>query len=594
MKTFIDETPQEAARRLAASAIREGFKPQALHTYTDTNGKPLHWRIRLKHPGTGDKWIRPMKLNGEGYTMGEPEYPDGKPLYRLRDLATRPDEPVIIVEGEWCADALAKTGTLTTTSGAADSAGKADWQPLAGRTVVIWPDNDEAGRRYAYAVENTLLALNCKVRIINVVDLNLPPKGDAVDWLGANPSVTAADVLALPVTTLTNPDQEPVGGLVGVELINGADIVPEAIQWLWQNWLAKGKLHILAGAPGTGKTSLALALAALLTVGGRWPDGTQATPCNVLIWSGEDDPKDTLTPRLLACGADMKRVYFVGDVGEDGERRVFDPAKDVKALTLSARKADNVGLVVVDPVVSAVHGDSHKNAEVRRGLAPLVELGAALSCAVLGITHFSKGTAGRDPTERVTGSLAFGAVARVVMATAKLPDNQGGGRLLARSKSNIGPDGGGFKYGLERVELFHVAGVFASVVRWGDALEGSARELLGQAEAISENGEDTAKGEAGAWLEDLLRFGDVDGKRIKTLAKEAGISERTLYRAADALGVKMLPGGFAKPRIWHLCAMSAKECHVCQQKSKADMGKDGTHDEDEDKPIGKSTRIFDV
>ena len=139
MKNFIGETPQEAARRLAAGAIREGFKPQALHTYTDMTGKPLHWRIRLKHPGTGDKWIRPMKLNGEGYTMGEPEYPDGKPLYRLSGLTTRSDEPVVIVEGEWCSDALAKAGVLTTTSGATDSAGKADWRPLTGRTVVIWP-----------------------------------------------------------------------------------------------------------------------------------------------------------------------------------------------------------------------------------------------------------------------------------------------------------------------------------------------------------------------------------------------------------------------------------------------------------------------
>ena len=104
------ETLQQAARRLAAGAIREGFKPQALHEYSDRDGKPLHWRIRLKNPDTGDKWIRPIRLTGEGYTLGEPEYPDGKPLYRLHDLATRPDDPVIVCEGEWCADALAKAG----------------------------------------------------------------------------------------------------------------------------------------------------------------------------------------------------------------------------------------------------------------------------------------------------------------------------------------------------------------------------------------------------------------------------------------------------------------------------------------------------
>ena len=95
----MSETPQQAARRLAATAIREGYKPEALHAYTDTKGNVLHWRIRAKHPNTGDKWIRPMKLNGEGYTLGEPEYPEGKPLYRLHDLASRPTDPVIVVEG---------------------------------------------------------------------------------------------------------------------------------------------------------------------------------------------------------------------------------------------------------------------------------------------------------------------------------------------------------------------------------------------------------------------------------------------------------------------------------------------------------------
>jgi len=76
-----------------------------------------------------------MTLNGEGYTLGEPEYPEGKPLYRLHDLAPRTADPVIVVEGEWCADALVKVGALATTSGAADSSGKTDWRPLVGRSM---------------------------------------------------------------------------------------------------------------------------------------------------------------------------------------------------------------------------------------------------------------------------------------------------------------------------------------------------------------------------------------------------------------------------------------------------------------------------
>jgi len=88
------ETPQQGARRLAGGALRGGYAPQALHEYTDPQGQPLHWRIRLKHPASGEKWIRPMKLNGTGYVLGEPDYPEGNPLYALRELALRPDEPV--------------------------------------------------------------------------------------------------------------------------------------------------------------------------------------------------------------------------------------------------------------------------------------------------------------------------------------------------------------------------------------------------------------------------------------------------------------------------------------------------------------------
>lgn len=194
----MNETPQQAARHLAGRAISKGFQEQALHEYTDRDGTPLHWRIRLKNPITGEKWIRPMKLNGASYTLAEPEYTDGKPLYRLHDLATRPSDVVIVVEGEQCTDALLKTGALATTSGAADSAEKADWSIMAGRTVTIWPDNDDAGRRYAEAVASILSQMNCTVRNIDTAALNLPPKGDAVDWLKANPGATMADIAALP------------------------------------------------------------------------------------------------------------------------------------------------------------------------------------------------------------------------------------------------------------------------------------------------------------------------------------------------------------------------------------------------------------
>ena len=362
----------------------------------------------------------------------------------------------------------------------------------------------------------------------------------------------------------------------GVELIRGDSIKPEPISWLWDGYLAGGKLHVIAGAPGTGKTTLALGLAATLTVGGRWPDRSLAGVGEVLIWSGEDSPKDTLVPRLYACGADLSRVHFIGQTtGEDGPRP-FDPAHDFTALAVEAARLPNLRLVIVDPIVSAVKGDSHKNAEVRNGLQPLVNFGEATGCAIIGISHFSKGTAGRDPVERVTGSLAFGALARLVFATVKESEENGGGRLLVRSKSNIGPDGGGFRYELRQVELSgECAGITASRPEWGDAVDGEAREILATAEQDDDPEERSAKEEAEQFLRDLLAAGPVDARKVLTMARNVGIAEKTLRRAKGSLEVESKKRGMDGGFDWLLPPKMAKNPEDAQKKVMATFDKRG-------------------
>lgn len=147
---------------------------------------------------------------------------------------------------------------------------------------------------------------------------------------------------------------------------------------------------------------------------------------NVVVWSGEDDYADTLVPGLSASGADLDRVFFVEGVLEGKERRPFVPAKHILPLRQAIEAAGGAVLVVVDPIVSAMAGDSHKNSETRRALQPLVDLASDVNAALLGVTHFSKGTSGREPIERIIGSVAFGALARVVMVAAKEPEANDG------------------------------------------------------------------------------------------------------------------------------------------------------------------------
>jgi len=325
----------------------------------------------------------------------------------------------------------------------------------------------------------------------------------------------------------------------GVVLVNGADLTPEPVRWLWDGWLAMGKLHILAGAPGQGKTTIAIGFAATVTSGGRWPDGSRCAPGNVLIWSGEDDPADTLLPRLMAAGADVSRVYFVTGARVNGELHSFDPSRDMLALHEQAERIGSVGLIIVDPVVSAVTGDSHKNTETRRALQPLVDLAASMGAALLGITHFSKAGQGGDPTQRVVGSIAFTAVARVVLVAAKVKSEDGEDRrILARSKSNIGPDEGGFEYRLEQSEP--VPGIHASYVAWGNSVAGSARELL--SDPNEDDDKASALDAAADFLREVLGADVVPSKSVYAEAKNAGISKRTLERASDKLAVKKRRG----------------------------------------------------
>lgn len=336
-----------------------------------------------------------------------------------------------------------------------------------------------------------------------------------------------------------------------VKIRCGADIKPLPITWLWPGWVPAGKLTILAGAAGTGKTTLALALAAVVTAGGRWPDGSEcAGGGNVLIWSSEDVADDTLVPRLIASGADLARCHFIEGIAQDGESVPFDPSQDIPDLCRAAEAIGGVSLLLIDPIVSAVAGDMHRANDVRRSLQAVVDFADAHGCAVIGITHFAKGGAGKSPQDRVIGSQAFGALARMVLVTAK--EEGGNRRVMARAKSNIAPDDGGVAYSLELATI--TGGIEATHAVWAGAIEGTAREILGDVEHDDSGEDGDARQDLERMLVDTLREagGKMATRALQAEVRDAGHSWDAAKRLKKSLGIEAKKLSMGGAWIWCL------------------------------------------
>lgn len=329
-----------------------------------------------------------------------------------------------------------------------------------------------------------------------------------------------------------------------------ANIAPVPINWIWPGWLPKGKLVILAGPGGVGKTMIALKMAAIVTSNMLWPDGYESNEQgNVLIWSAEDDPADTIIPRLIASGADLNRVHIVkGAINELGEIQPFDPARDIPLLRKKVDVIGGASLLIVDPIVSAVAGDMHKANDVRRSLQALVDFATYCDCGVLGITHFAKGGKATAPTDRVIGSQAFGALARIVLVCAKREDSTD--RVLARSKSNISEDEGGFTYYLQRTEV--ASGIEATHACWGEIIKGTAREILQDVE-LEPDTQDYAE-DIDQVLKNVLGLGEMIRNDVITKMKSEGFSDKQIRRARERLNITVRREGRGKDHttFWSL------------------------------------------
>lgn len=407
----LDEAWDEAVK-----LCPRGFNLVTIYPYRDASAEMWSWRARYENPKTGKKKIYPFHHDGSDWVLKEPTAPRaGKPLYRLPEVLAAAD-PVFIVEGEKCADALAARDIATTTSGGGSSnASKADWTPLAGRTCVIWPDNDDPGAQYAADVSGILQNLDCDVAVIDVPALDLPDKGDAADWLATNATATAADVLALP-TVEPEKQESPADTLfqnlvpLGPDVWAAADTPhPHLFQQDHVGIFPVGEVTVI-GSPGrTGKTTILVAMATRHLLGeplGGLPPTGQGP---IVVLSAEDTPTQ-FARKLKAVkhfikAADWSKVeqgFIVPDFDaptlaqlrqlvsiDRGQPAVAPEVATMVDALHRLQSAKGIGVIFIE-TASTWNAANEDNPSFRALIAAAKEIARSLNVAVVLTHHVSQ------------------------------------------------------------------------------------------------------------------------------------------------------------------------------------------------------------
>lgn len=214
--------------------------------------------------------------------------------------------------------------------------------------------------------------------------------------------------------------------------INMSTVEKEAINWLWEPYIAQGKITILEGDPGTGKSYLTLAIAAAISNGKRLPEQHKPISGKTLLLSGEDGPADTIRPRLDAVGADVGEIWAINQpvvMDDEGVEEIEEQINKIKPK-----------LVIVDPLNTYLADvDTHKASETRVAMHRIYKLAERTGVAILCIRHFTKSSREKS-LYRGQGSIEMAAVARSIIQVGRNP-NDDDGRAMCHIKNNIGPLG---------------------------------------------------------------------------------------------------------------------------------------------------------
>lgn len=337
-----------------------------------------------------------------------------------------------------------------------------------------------------------------------------------------------------------------------------SDIEAKAVNWLWPGRIACGKVTMLAGNPGLGKSQITASIAAIVSTGAAWPD--VATRCNkggIIILSAEDDAADTIRPRLEAAEADLSNIFIIDAVSDDKNnvQKQFSLAADLNRLdVLLETELKNTLLIIIDPISAYLGGsDGHKAAEVRSLLAPLAKLAEKHSVAIICISHLNK-SASNDALSRVTGSISFVAAARAAYLIAK-DKNDSKKRLFLPIKNNLGNDQSGLAFTIESCLLAN--GIETSRIAWlSERIATTACEAL---MVTNETEGQDAIEEAKEFLKTVLANTSLSVKEIQKEADDAGCAWRTIQRAKKLLGIKAVKKGMDSGWVWQLSSEGCQE-----------------------------------
>lgn len=312
-----------------------------------------------------------------------------------------------------------------------------------------------------------------------------------------------------------------------------SDVQPKQINWLWPDVIPFGKMTLISGDPGVGKSFLTMDIAAHASAGLSWPGcGDRPTNAiNVLVMNCEDGLADTIRPRLDAAGANVRKIRAITGVQrkQDSEPGFFTLDQDIKALERDIVMFD-ARLIIIDPVSGFLGGcDSHKNAETRALLAPVADLAERRDCAIIMVNHLNKNSAGRAIT-RSMGSIAFPGASRMSWMVTK-DQNDDGKRLLLQQKTNIIKDQQGYAFTIEDTRIV-----------WSDE-----RPIIDLDEALNcDFGRKSKRQEVAEWLKKILLTGPMKVNEIRKAAETEGYSWTTVVRAKEYLGLSSTKHGFGK------------------------------------------------